>query len=251
MQLHIAFLNRAARPVAECCLMQVPGHAHLIAGSSKGLFKPWRISKLCEQKPVLECVELLSSFGIYCEMLFASSYAPQYIVNRMMMPIDMSATQPATGCQLAELLHDLLQGRSALLGMNAWERHKHFVANYVKYYGGNDGQCIHKCVLQNLVAAYVNYKHAPLVIIRLSGQPPADTNQTVKTDWDVLRESYRCPPPPPPPHTHTHAHIHTHYIAFRSHRNKKATCHLMTDCCSTTAVSPSVNTVNDLHALAL
>lgn len=50
------------------------------------------------------------------------------------------------------------RGHGALMGMNAWDRHKHFIANYVKFYGG---------------------------------QPPADTNQTVKTDWDVLRENYR------------------------------------------------------------
>lgn len=49
-------------------------------------------------------------------------------------------------------------GRGVLMGMNAWDRHKHFIANYVKFYGG---------------------------------QPPADDNQTVKTDWDVLRENYR------------------------------------------------------------
>lgn len=52
--------------------------------------------------------------------------------------------------------------RSALLGMNAWERHKHFLANVVHYYG------------------------------RGSGAAAADANPTVKTDFDILQENYRC-----------------------------------------------------------
>lgn len=45
--------------------------------------------------------------------------------------------------------------------MNAWERHKHFLANIVHFYGrGGEGAA-------------------------------ADANPTVKTDFDILRENYR------------------------------------------------------------
>lgn len=52
-----------------------------------------------------------------------------------------------------------MQDRQQLLGLTAFERHKRLMADYVRYYGGRQ---------------------------------PAPSQPTAKSDYDVLREQYRC-----------------------------------------------------------